>query len=488
MNQPTTQLTILGPVLSTAMLLLLWPPSALAQAGNWFSGGWDSSSYNLIEKPRTVGLRIELIDRETGLPVNGARVLLRGYWLEEQVGPAAYVPGATTQEREFEMSAVSGGDGVVVFALSWQKEYPWRFGRPEPKVDERGNVEYYNIHSSWERAVDDIEKVRWIETGHPNFIVARIPFDFNHLTEFGQDKTSEGQDPRLFRAFEEAWHIEMRKPGVKFCVLNIGHGFSDFGNKQSTRREFFDRIKAKDFGRVYFEPMNMMSPDEDRPSVAGPYFVYQLRVELQRRTGEVDINVRPPREEQETEKPRDQGAESRRVVSEPDTGGIVEAEKSAEKPASEAQEGAEREQARRLELEREQHERDAKAAAVNRLDVATRDYNKEKREEVNRDMGMPMGIVGAVISYVDPSSPAYKAGLREGMIVTSVKWRHSKGISNITPSSAEYFDEIMKNRKSGESIELSIWRKSEGNNIKEGHAGSEQKGKWYRDTLRFTID
>lgn len=455
----------------------------------WFDGSWDSSNYNLIEKPRTVGLRIELVDRETGLPVKGARVLLKGHWPEEDAGPAAYVPGATTQEREFEMRAVSAGDGVVVFALSWQKEYPWLFGRPNPQVDERGNVKYYDVHSSWKRAVDDIEKVHWIEIGHPNYIDPRIPLDFNHLTEFGQDKGSERQNPQLFKEFEEVWHREMRKPGVKFCAMNIGPGFSDFGNKHSTRPEFFDRIKAKDYGRVYLEPMNMMSPDENRPSVAGPYFVYQLRVELERRPGQMDVQLRRDTidDAMSSRKRNDSSAEEERQRNRETERQPMERESESSRQR-EAEERAEREQARRLKLEREQHERDVKAAAVNRPGVATRDYNKEKREEVNRDMGMPMGIVGVVISYVDPSSPSYEAGLREGMIVTSVKWRHSKGMSNIAPSSAEYFDEIMKNRKSGESIELSIWRKSDGNNIKEGYAGSEQKGKWYRDTLRFTID
>lgn len=244
------------------MALLLCTPSALAQAGQWFSGVWDSSIYNRAEKPKTVGLRIEVIDRETGLPVNGARVQLKGYWVEQQIGPASDVLGATippSQEREFEMTAVSAGDGVVVFALSWQKEYPWLFGRPEPKVDKRGNIVTYDVHASWTRAVDDIEKVRWIEIGHPSYIAARIPLDFNQLTEFGQNKDGESQDPRLFREFEEAWRREMRTPGVKFCVLDIGTGFSDFGNKQSKRPEFFEKIKAKDFGTVYLEPVNFFS-------------------------------------------------------------------------------------------------------------------------------------------------------------------------------------------------------------------------------------
>ncbi len=152
-------------------------------------------------------------------------------------------------------------------------------------------------------------------------------------------------------------------------------------------------------------------------------------------------------------------------------------------------EAAELERKKKAEwIEREQHEEDVKTAKDNRSGIATRDYDKKKRDEVTEDMGMPMGIIGAVVSFVDPASAAYKAGLRNGMIVTSVKWRHSKGLSNVTPSSAKYFDEIMRNRKPGEKVELSVWHKSKGNNIKKGYSGSEQKGKWYQATLRFSIE
>jgi hypothetical protein len=451
MKQKTRQPSVLGSALVTVVLLLALPAPIPSQTQRWFSGVWDSSNYNLIEKPRTVGLRIELVDRETGLPVKGARVLLKGFWLEEDVGPAAYVPGATTQEREFEMRAVSADDGVVVFALSWQKEYPWLFGRPAPQVDERGNVKYYDVHSSWRRAMDDIEKVRWIEIGHPGYIDPRIPLDFNHLTEFGQDKSSERQNPQLFREFEEAWHREMRKPRVRFCVLNIGHGFSDFGNKQSTRPEFFGRIKAKDFGTVYREPMNMMSPDENRPSVAGPYFVYQLRVELERRSGQMDINISPPREEREKEGSRDRGAGSRRVASEPQSGGVEERGRRTESHPPEAEERKpmtvpDAEVVR--DSEREDNEQQYRAAAQQHpLGIAGKTLSLSQR----RGMGLYAGVKGVLVNYVLPSSPAYRAGLRAGMVIETVYQR--------TVSSTSDLDQRLEGKSPGEQILIGVWKK-----------------------------
>jgi uncharacterized membrane protein YgcG len=44
----------------------------------WYAGVWDSTIYNLSEKPHTVGVRIEVLDAETGLPIPNARVTLEG--------------------------------------------------------------------------------------------------------------------------------------------------------------------------------------------------------------------------------------------------------------------------------------------------------------------------------------------------------------------------------------------------------------------------
>lgn len=136
---------------SCISILVCFIPQAAKATDTWHNGSWDSSIYNRSEKPRTIGLRIEIMDAETGIAVSGAKVQLKGGWLEERIGTASDEVGIPyePQEREFEMTALSAGDGVVVFALSWEKEYPWRLGRPKPKVDKRGNVTFYDVHTFW---------------------------------------------------------------------------------------------------------------------------------------------------------------------------------------------------------------------------------------------------------------------------------------------------------------------------------------------------
>jgi len=274
------------------------PPNLTLDENVWYSGKWNSNIYNRSEKPKTVAIRLELVDAETGMPISGARVYLRGTWLEERIGTSgdeAFLP-YQPQEREFALGAVSGRDGIVVFALSWEKEYPWHLGRPDPKVDAHGNITYYDVHSSWMRAVDDIEKVQYIEIRHPDFKFVQAPFNFSHLVEFGQNRNSESQSPDIFKQFDDAWHSEITKPGVKYCVLNLGNTFNDFRNNKSTRQEFFEMIKRKNFGTIYQQPTNWFSVGEYPQSECGPYFVYLLQLEIQRRSGQIDVNIRRQRE------------------------------------------------------------------------------------------------------------------------------------------------------------------------------------------------
>jgi hypothetical protein len=245
---------------------------------SWYSGMWDSSIYSRSDKPKTVALRIKIVNSKTGMAVSGANVELSGIWLEEWIGEvgSSYVP----QEREFKMSATSGIEGVVVFALSWGKEYPWLFGRPETRIDKRGNVTFYDAHTSWVREIDEIEKVHQIDIRHYDFKSLKIEFDFSNLLEFGQDKKNESQEPQIFEEFENAWHEEIKKPDVKYCVLNLGTDFTEFGKKHCTRQEFFVKIRQQDFGTVYREPYNYFSYGEYPQSECGPYFIYLLQFAL----------------------------------------------------------------------------------------------------------------------------------------------------------------------------------------------------------------
>jgi len=204
------------------VLLITCCQSTYAEENNrWYAGKWDSTIYNRAEKPRTVGLRIEVIDSDTHIPIKEAHIYLKGTFLEEWVGRFGDQVGIPRepQEREFEIDAETNRRGVTVFALGWQKEYPWRsyFGGHAPR-DYRKNGSGYSVKDSWIRAVDDIEKVQRIEIRHPGYQYLQIPFNFRHLLELGQNKNSSTQEPRLFDKFDEAWIREIKKKNVKFCV------------------------------------------------------------------------------------------------------------------------------------------------------------------------------------------------------------------------------------------------------------------------------
>ena len=121
-------------------------------------------------------------------------------------------------------------------------------------------------------------------------------------------------------------------------------------------------------------------------------------------------------------------------------------------------------------------------AQQNGSGIAARNLTRNDRETINRAMGQVWYMIGVVVAYINPESPAYRAGLREGMIISNV-WTNNT--SSWAPTDAESFDTIMQNRKRGDKIRLAIWRQSEGNNIKAGYAGSEEKGKWYQDEITF---
>lgn len=278
----------------TIFIVLLIPccQSTYAEENNrWYAGKWDSTIYNRAEKPRTVSIRLEIRDADTDIPVRNARVVLEGEYLEERVGRSGDDVGVPyePQEKEFRLMAITTGEGVAVFSLSWQKEYPWRsyFGEHPPREYRKDGG--YSVKQSWIRAVDDIEKVQKIQIHHPKYRFKEISFNFRHLLEFGQDKRSESQEPKLFDKFERAWIKEIKRKDVKFCVLDLGTKFKDFENKKCRRLEFFEKIRNEDWGTVYKKPRNWFSRGEHPQSECGPYFVYLIKIELKRLPKEIEL-------------------------------------------------------------------------------------------------------------------------------------------------------------------------------------------------------
>lgn len=248
--------------------------SAVAQ--QWYAGTWDSTIYERYDRPKTVGIRIEVKDSATGYFIQDVVLELKGDYLEELVGDIQE-PGYTPRQRQFSMKTKTDSDGIVVFSLGWKKEYPWRVQK-----DLDGTVHYYNVHESWQKPIDDIEKVETIETFHPKYKKKTISFDFKRLLEAGSANKDES-------VFKDAWCNEIKRDDVKFCVMKFGTEFNDYENKWCKRVEFFKAIKDKDYGAVYSELPNTLPYRAYPQTESGPYFIYLIEIELERAVPQLEI-------------------------------------------------------------------------------------------------------------------------------------------------------------------------------------------------------
>jgi hypothetical protein len=386
--------------------------NAWAIGGSWHQGVWDSSIYNRDLHPRTVALRIEVVDSESQIPLQGARITLKGTYLEERVGHTGDDIGKPyePQERDYEVTATTDEEGIAVFALSWQKIYPWRsyFGDSPPSdTTDFGS----RVKESWIRAVDDIEKIEYIEIRHPKYNFKKIPFNFKHLTEFGQEKNNSYQHPELFDKFEAAWIQEMKKKNVKYCILDLGKDFKDFQNIQSTRPEFFNKIKAKDYGTVYTKPYNLFSKGEYPQSECGPYFVYLLDdVEIERRVQEIDVNTNNG-----AKSTSNSGDFENQLNPDSVQNGNDQPESSDNQKKKSITSNTVTSQSKIEEYKR--------IAENNSLGIAVNDLTKERAVSLGLSPIVATnfaGSQGVIIEYIVPGSPAYQAGLRKDCIITII--------------------------------------------------------------------
>jgi len=454
-------------VARVALILALTVAAGAAEEhSRWYAGRWDSTIYNLSERPRTVGVRIEVEDEETGLAVPGAAVTLKGVYVEEYLTiprdrTAVTVGGS--KEREFELSAVTGRDGVVVFALRWQKKYPWSFGE-RPKKMGRGGSWTYDEYKPWIRAVDDVEKVQVIEVRHPLYQRADIRFDFRHLLKFGQDTASELQEPRIYRAFQKAWVEEINRKHVTFCVLDLGTKFPDFNDRSCTRPEFFQKVRDKDFAAVYTRPQNWFSWGEHPQSICGPYFVYVLpRISLRPRSGRVDVIVRrPERRPDDVRRDEDQGereatekrkAERRWREQEERERRGVEARREREREEARARQRPKEERRKRERPERQTPREEPRASDERRVEpvgISFETLTRHKRKE----LGLFVGVTGALVTSVEAGSPAAQAGLQPGMVIYAVEHR--------VVSTASDLEAVLRRKKPGDQFLVGFWRKRGG--------------------------
>ena len=242
-------------ILSSILLLTgFLAPAAIAET----AGQWDSNIYNLIEHPRTVAVRIEITDSDTGMPINNVEVLFKGTYLIEGRN-SRHPDGERNEERkDYELMIATDNRGVAITSFGWHKEYPWSQGN------------------------DDIEKVQHIQIRRKDYYQVEMGSFFHRVLNVGQRFGSTTQEPAVFDRFEEAWHKECARSDVRFCVFDLGTRFQDFGNKHSTRPEFFEKIYNKDWDKSYEAPRNWFSKGESPQSLCGPYFVYLANIKMKR--------------------------------------------------------------------------------------------------------------------------------------------------------------------------------------------------------------
>ena len=205
-----------------------------------YVGEWNSSINNLIEHPKTVGLRIEVLDSDTRLPIKNACVQFRGNYMLEERSSRHPKGEQRSQEQQFEFSVRTGTDGIAIAALDWRKEYPWKSG------------------------IDGIEKVQWIE-------VVRKGYHFNEQEAPFLEFLSVHRGD--FDGFENMWGRECSKFNVIFCTPR----FNNF-----SQSKLFEKIHRKEWGIIYKEPVNRMQWKDKNQQLYGPYLIYNIRIYMDR--------------------------------------------------------------------------------------------------------------------------------------------------------------------------------------------------------------
>ena len=455
----------------------LYPDTANAQ---WYAGTWDSTIYLLREHPRTVAIRMELLDKDTHNPVSDVHVSLEGEyferWISQDIAIAQEAPWwgdifvdpnkREPQPKEFKLEAVSDQDGVVVFSLQWQKEFPW-----DTKIGDKWT---YSVNDKWLVYIDDIEKVQRLEIRHPRYKYIEAPLNFTHVSDpvYYVKASKDGED--RYKLFEKNWRNEIKRKNVKMFVLDLGDRFPEYKKQFCTRPEFFQKVRAKDYGTVYRDPNNL--PNLTRGTECGPYFAYDLgevlleRVAQQIEIGQQNNNILlgQNKDDSVAVKEKEEEATSRtepyNQMKSPigKTFIFTKVETTSQTKPSESDKVSAsvtvREEDKKAKAEPRQPEQ-AKADDLQQLKViaeqdafgiAVETLTKEQRKE----MGLPIGVQGVLIKYVLPGSYAEKAGLRTGQVIDAIRHR--------VVNTKEDYDEHTGRLAKGDQILISFWIQKRG--------------------------
>jgi hypothetical protein len=389
-------------------LFALYP--AVASGDSYYAGSWDATLYNLSDHPHTVILRVTVEDSETRSPLADVEVTAEGDY-ETETGYGSLEP------QEFELRAVTGRDGVAVFALSW--------------------------HGDGGHTVDDIEKVRNIHVRMDSYRYVQERLDFSPLVRASNHYTP------------DSWKYMIRDTrDAKYFLPMIGAHFDDYNNTFSTRAELFRLVRNEDYGEV-FRAKELTGHDfpayfttHNPQREAGPFMMIPITFRLERVFDEIRV-TRPDERQRRFERQRREAheeAERTARLEEQRRKAREEAERTArlEEQRRKAREEAER--TARLEEQRrksrEEAERTARLEERLQREAETRERT-QARNEARRTGTVSLGVEVRTISAreiietkgfmanldlvevvrIRVGSPGARSGLRAGMVIDAVDHR-----------------------------------------------------------------
>ena len=232
----------------------------------WYTGSWNSTINNLIDHPKTVCLRIVVVDKETRLPVSNVQISFEGdYWIAPKTSRDK---GGERNARKigYKTSCRTDSKGMAVASFTWNKEYPWSFG------------------------TDEVEKAQKMTVKHPLYKYKEFPTPFSRFLKVGQKKTKPYpihgdtfQESHVLKAFKKALETVYSQSYTEFVVLDLGTKYSSFDQNTSTRSEFFEKVYSKTWGEVFDGPRNLFKKGAGRGrSWCGPYLIYDIKFKLHR--------------------------------------------------------------------------------------------------------------------------------------------------------------------------------------------------------------
>ena len=338
-------------------LFALYP--AVASGDSYYAGSWDATLYNLSDHPHTVILRVTVEDSETRSPLADVEVTAEGDY-ETETGYGSLEP------QEFELRAVTGRDGVAVFALSW--------------------------HGDGGHTVDDIEKVRNIHVRMDSYRYVQERLDFSPLVRASNHYTP------------DSWKYMIRDTrDAKYFLPMIGAHFDDYNNTFSTRAELFRLVRNEDYGEV-FRAKELTGHDfpayfttHNPQREAGPFMMIPITFRLERVFDEIRV-TRPDERQRRFERQRREAHE--------------EAERTAR-----LEERLQREAETR---ERTQARNEARRTGTVSLGVEVRTISAR---EIIETKGFMANLDLVEVVRIRVGSPGARSGLRAGMVIDAVDHR-----------------------------------------------------------------